>query len=97
MFWNDLVPLTNDPSFSKAESNVPSAVPESEWTMKGRQRACRYDVGDDEVKEMIDVPPVSILNAIDFATVDAEISMIDQETRLMRYSCCCCCKSKQNE
>jgi len=60
---------------------------ESEWIMKGRQRACRYHVGHDEIQEKIDVPPVSILNAVSFDTLEAEISMLDADTRLMRWTC----------
>ena len=92
MFWNDIVPSGASETDSGEGINLSSPHPasrtgttESEWTMKGRQRACRYEVGDEEVKETIDVPPVSILNAVDFDSVDAEISMVDHEFRLMRF------------
>jgi len=88
MFWNDIVPSGasgTDSCERPALSSPHPGTAESEWTMKGRQRACRYEVGDEEVKETIDVPPVSILNAVDFDSVDAEISMVDHGTRLMRF------------
>ena len=83
------VPPSDDSSSPSLSSRSKQArSPESEWTMKGRQRACRFHVGDDEIQETIDVPPVSILNAVSFDTVEgAEISMLDRDTRLMRWTC----------
>ena len=55
--------------------------------MQGRQRAyCRKDVSaEDHVRDFVDVPPVSILNAVSFEPVGAaEVAMIDEETRSMR-------------
>ena len=99
LFWNDVLavgpvtsrtttfPSENSSSVSLHSSRQqPSA--ESEWIMKSRQRACRYHVGDDQILETIDVPPVSILNAVSFDSVEgAEISMLDPDTRLMRWTC----------
>jgi len=81
MFWNDI-------NSSNADKNNEddNKQQDSEWVMKGRQRACRYFVGDDEIQETIDVPPVSILNAVSFDTIETEISMLDTEMRLMRWT-----------
>jgi hypothetical protein len=78
LFWNDL--LTND------EINISAGhETSSEWTMKGRDRACRRDLNDDAIKECVDVPPVSILNSVCSDTVgEDEVTMLDYETRLMR-------------
>ena len=101
LFWNDV--LMVDPSINtdtttttpcedsvagSLHSSSRKASAESEWIMKGRQRACRYHVGGDQILETVDVPPVSILNAVSFDTVEgAEITMIDTDTRLMRWTC----------
>ena len=68
--------------------------PSREWVMDGRQRAyARAAEGgrqpdEDGPDAVMDVPPVSILNAVDFEGVDAaEIDMIDPRTRLMRWTC----------
>ena len=81
MFWND----QNGEQLSGRSSD--NTLLESEWAMKGRQRACRYTVGSDEVLETIDVPPISILNAVSFDSIDAEVTMLDHATRLMRWTC----------
>lgn len=66
------------------------------WVMEGRQRACRrtWNINNNQpesstIKEMIDVPPVSILNAVEFETVDdgPEITMTNPQTRSLRWTC----------
>jgi hypothetical protein len=40
---------------------------------------------NEQVTETIDVPPISILNAVSFDAIgDGEITMVDVGTRLMR-------------
>lgn len=78
LFWNDLA--TNDGT--RVDAGNESLF---EWEMKGRDRACRRDLNDELVKESVDVPPVSILNSVSFDTNgEAEVTMLDYETRLMR-------------
>lgn len=59
------------------------------WVMEGRQRACRKTWSRSrESMEMIDVPPVSVLNAVELETVDEpEIAMVNPQTRGMRWTC----------
>jgi len=63
------------------------------WTMSGRQRAHLQSYAHgahSAIKEAIDVPPVSILNAVEFETVDdggPDVSMIDVDSRKMRWTC----------
>mmetsp|Transcript_19521 Transcript_19521/g.29373 ORF Transcript_19521/g.29373 Transcript_19521/m.29373 type:complete len:511 (+) Transcript_19521:48-1580(+) len=59
------------------------------WVMEGRQCACRKQMtNQNSILEMVDVPPVSILNAVHFDTVGApEVCMLDEEERLLRWTC----------
>lgn len=74
------------------------------WTMYGRQRAYERTLHDNLSPESspvaenhkkssriryVDVPPVSILNAIDFEVLggDPEVCVVQEESRLMRWSC----------
>jgi len=85
LFWNDRGDRNNSGSLSLGDDSERSQHAKSEWTMKGRQRACRYDLNEEAVVETVDVPPVSILNAVSFDTVEgAEVSMLDSKTRYMR-------------
>lgn len=87
LFWNDLSKR------GKHRHQMPKSptrkLEPGEWTMKGRQRACRHDINDEaNILETVDVPPVSILNAVTFDTLgEAEITMLDENTRLMRWTC----------
>mmetsp|Transcript_24158 Transcript_24158/g.35802 ORF Transcript_24158/g.35802 Transcript_24158/m.35802 type:complete len:508 (-) Transcript_24158:225-1748(-) len=59
------------------------------WVMEGRQCACRKQMtNENSILEMVDVPPVSILNAVHFDTVGApEVCMLDEDERLLRWTC----------
>ena len=86
LFWTDDA-KKDVTSPSKANKNI---QPDTVWEMAGRQRAHlkTWDKQESMVKEMIDVPPVSILNAVEFETVDApEITMTNTQTRSMRWTC----------
>jgi hypothetical protein len=88
LFWNDC----GKPSNTHRSGLIASASPQrhlsSAWTMQGRQLACLEDVHEGRVRERVDVPPVSILNAIDLTVMGTpEVAMIRKETRLMRYVC----------
>lgn len=83
IFWND-------DNVSTVSKNGSADTPRqhSVWVMEGRQRACCKDLNNDHVKEMIDVPAVSILNATKFETVgNPEIVMANEHDRLMRWTC----------
>lgn len=80
LFWNDI------PHHQRSDGNEKS--PSSSWAMQGRQLARKQCLKDDNVLEAVDVPPVSILNAVSFELVGApEVSMLHPETRLMRWTC----------
>lgn len=94
IFWND--DSSSSPRSKKSTSTIDHGDNDV-WVMDGRQRAYRktwsidkgHDVGGSSVvKEMVDVPPVSILNAVEFKIVDdvPDIVMLDQQTRSMRWT-----------
>lgn len=61
------------------------------WVMEGRQNAYLKEFNHDHestVRKVIDVPPVSILNAIELETVTPpEITMLNTIKRSMRWTC----------
>jgi hypothetical protein len=59
------------------------------WTMFGRQRAYQKELRDViEGDRLVYVPPVSILNAIDFETLgEPEVCLVSASKRLMKWSC----------
>lgn len=59
------------------------------WAMHGRQRAYERELNDIYPdSRLVYVPPLSILNAVDFEALgDAEVCLVDEESRLMRWSC----------
>ena len=80
LFWND--------DKMDEEPTPLQRMPSSVWTMRGRMNACQEEVHNDAVRKMVDVPPVSILNAVSFETVGKpEVELIQQDTNLMRWSC----------
>jgi hypothetical protein len=93
LFWNDNQPSPVRQARSKSvneESGAGDPHPSSEWVMKGRQRASRIDLQGREAAtfETIDVPPVSILNAVSFQVIgEPEVCMLSSRDRLMRWSC----------
>lgn len=85
MFWNDASTKRRSRSLSLGDESERSHQVKTEWKMKGRQCACRYDLNDEAVIETVFIPPVSILNAVSFETVgDAEVTMLDSKARYMR-------------
>lgn len=57
------------------------------WSMHGRQQAFEREIKDNAVKA-VNVPPVSILNVVTFDTIGAaEVSLLNESTKLMRWSC----------
>eukprot|EP00522_Entomoneis_paludosa_P008998 CAMPEP_0172455744 /NCGR_PEP_ID=MMETSP1065-20121228/12219_1 /TAXON_ID=265537 /ORGANISM="Amphiprora paludosa, Strain CCMP125" /LENGTH=460 /DNA_ID=CAMNT_0013208215 /DNA_START=133 /DNA_END=1512 /DNA_ORIENTATION=+ len=81
LFWNDDCPEKNS---SGALGRIPSTI----WTMRGRMSACQEQVSNDRVKKTVDVPPISIINAVQFETIGSpEIEMLSEESKLMRWTC----------
>jgi hypothetical protein len=58
------------------------------WAMYGRQRAFEKEITEiTEGNTIVYVPPVSILNAVDFESKgDPEVCQLDKKTRLMKWS-----------
>mmetsp|Transcript_22930 Transcript_22930/g.63828 ORF Transcript_22930/g.63828 Transcript_22930/m.63828 type:complete len:456 (+) Transcript_22930:93-1460(+) len=78
LFWNDDSP----------EDTPLGRIPSTIWTMRGRMNACQEQVSNDRVKKTIDVPPISIINAVQFETIGtAEVEMLNEESKLMRWTC----------
>lgn len=67
LFWTD----------RKSAVSPTSGSSEDVWTMEGRQRAHRSRIvgNDGAARETIDVPPVSILNAVEFEAVVRSIML----------------------
>ena len=96
LFWNDYGDNLNtqsSPTKQANKSNTPNAATDDVWVMEGRQRAYLRNKHDEStVKEMIDVPPVSIMNAVEFETVDEPEITVQrtdgcQQLRRMRWTC----------
>ena len=101
LFWNDNHHDHNNKNNNESDSLVRSnkntttttnqqqQQSSQEWNMKGRRLAVRTDwSGDTAVLETVHVPPISILNAVSFDTLGgAEVTMVDTETRLLRWTC----------
>lgn len=71
------------------KSSGAEAEQSSVWEMQGRQKAYRNELHEDaNIKEAVDVPPISILNAVSY-DVDGkpEVMMMRKDTKLMRWSC----------
>ena len=97
LFWNDYGDNLNtqsSPTKQANKSNTPNAATDDVWIMEGRQRAYLRNKHDEStIKEMIDVPPVSIMNAVEFETVDGPEITVQrvtdgcQQFRRMRWTC----------
>ena len=59
------------------------------WTMYGRQRAYERELKDvPKGSRIVYVPPVSIMNAIDFEILgEPEVCLVNESKRLMKWSC----------
>ena len=59
------------------------------WKMEGRQRAYQKEL--DEImpgSNLVYVPPISILNAVDFSLVgEPEVCLVDEAERRMKWTC----------
>ena len=82
IFWNDTEENDNDNDACSASSQSHVV-----WSMHGRQQAFQRELPDNPV-QAVNVPPVSILNVATFDTIGAaEVSMLREETKLMRWTC----------
>lgn len=85
VFWN--APQSDDDQVGYGLRNGNNA---KVWTMHGRQRAYRRELTEVmDGSRIVYVPPVSILNAIDFEVLGdpAEVCLLNEKTNLMRWSC----------
>ena len=103
MFWNDpgeekvekrsSGSNPNDTNGGKSKNNDEKGTPrrkkrsQSIWVMSGRGSAYKKQISENEV-EVIDIPPISILNANSFEVIGApEVQLLRKEMRLFRWSC----------
>jgi len=78
---NNLVGTTIDKS-KKKRKKVPSI-----WVMAGRSAAYKKKITECP-NDMIDIPPISILNADSFEVIgQPEVQLLREDSRLMRWSC----------
>lgn len=89
LFWNDHPPLQKEDS-DNALNNVKikrKRKTQSIWVMAGRSAAYKKKMSETHV-DMIDIPPISILNADSFDIVgQPEVQLLREDSRLMRWSC----------
>jgi hypothetical protein len=84
VFWN--ADLDDDDGLLDEADSV-STRSRTTWSMHGRQQAFEREIKDIPVKA-VHVPPVSILNVVTFDTIGAaEVSMLNESTKLMRWTC----------
>lgn len=84
LFWNAAEKKRVCTSIG-SDSTPSNSNMSSSWVMRGRKFACKMNFQNEQVTETIDVPPISILNAVSFDAIgDGEITMVDVGTRLMR-------------
>lgn len=85
IFWN--APSDVGCSMNKVLSQNRSLKRQKSWRMLGRQQAFQVR-GEDIDNDTVDVPPLSILNAVTFETIgDPEICMLRKDSKLMQWSC----------
>mmetsp|Transcript_672 Transcript_672/g.843 ORF Transcript_672/g.843 Transcript_672/m.843 type:complete len:448 (+) Transcript_672:171-1514(+) len=83
IFWNDQSETDCDDSESGSFSSKSSSF----WKMQGRQSAVLHDTDLDQ-GDSVEVPPVSILNAVTFESIgNPEVLLLREDTRLMRWTC----------
>ncbi|KAL7545839.1 hypothetical protein ACHAWF_009188 [Thalassiosira exigua] len=97
LFWTDEGPPASEGGEGGGTGREDASADGDDWAMEGRQHAVRKRWGADydgeesraRRREVVDVPPVSILNAVelDVADAGAEITMVDPRRRDMRWTC----------
>lgn len=88
IFWN--APPVEEKEESEASYGT-GTMDKKVWVLHGRQRAYERSLSEliaGSNKRLVFVPPVSILNAVDFEIVgDPEVCLINKKRNLMRWSC----------
>mmetsp|Transcript_3426 Transcript_3426/g.4959 ORF Transcript_3426/g.4959 Transcript_3426/m.4959 type:complete len:595 (+) Transcript_3426:303-2087(+) len=103
VFWNDeddtqTTNSTSNPSLSSAAgldndastvaSTGTTGVSKTIYTMQGRNRAVKTTLDESELAKSIEIPPISILNAVSFETIGLpDVAMLQEDTKLMRWTC----------
>ena len=84
IFWNS--PEERDEEVGYGMNNP---MNKKVWAMYGRQRAYKRDLTEiTNDNTIVYVPPVSILNAVDFEVLgEPEVCQINEEENLMKWSC----------
>ena len=89
LFWNDDQEEISysDADEEKKDDSISRADSSFLWQMNGRQRAYQSQTSN-LYSKFIDVPRLSILNAVSFDIIGApEILCLCEEKKLMRWSC----------
>jgi len=101
LFWNDPPQSKeddheeNDGGVAGAEEDLQNAKKRKRskkqpfmWQMAGRSVAYKKKVSEHQGEDLLDVPPLSILNADSFEMIGApEVTLLRQDSRLYRWSC----------
>jgi hypothetical protein len=113
LFWNDPPPEMDDdddddvamneedddgvakPKWNKRKTKRSQSI----WIMSGRSTAYEKKISEGTSPvEMIDVPPISIVNADSFDIIGSpEVQLLREHSRLMRWSCMYRAQLHQNE
>mmetsp|Transcript_11374 Transcript_11374/g.24635 ORF Transcript_11374/g.24635 Transcript_11374/m.24635 type:complete len:480 (+) Transcript_11374:105-1544(+) len=114
LFWNDPPPEIDDDddddvamneedddgvAKSKRNNWKTKKRSQSIWIMSGRSTAYQKKISEGTSPvEMIDVPPISIVNADSFDIIGSpEVQLLREDSRLMRWSCMYRAQLHQNE
>ena len=109
LFWNDQSPPKKEETNlvlsssdeqgggkSRTTTNKTKAQTTT-WVMSGRSAAYEKKITEYPT-DVIDVPPISILNADSFEVIgQPEVQLLREETRLMRWSCMYRAQLKQDD
>jgi len=81
LFWND------DGGGNEVRKRMTRSE-SSEWKMQGRAKALEQKVSNDVSERTVDIPPLSILNAVSFDIIGKpEVKLLREKTKLMRWTC----------
>lgn len=89
IFWNKdtLEQVNGGANPADTENQTSSNSPRGQWRMQGRHRAYQKTYSSKEDHEFIDVPVVSILNAVSFEIIgESEVVMLREKQNLMRWT-----------
>ncbi|KAL9190015.1 hypothetical protein ACHAXT_007226 [Thalassiosira profunda] len=89
LFWNDIAEQDANGEYLCYDDacSMTSAGSVNVWKMHSRNKAFLQELKD-VPQRVIDVPPLAILNCSTFETIgNAEVDMLRESTRLMRWSC----------